>query len=285
MSYLEGPGETRKPPELFGKTKVNHTSLVVGWTGDAGNLGGGVTSFLIDKLNGSLYYEIDPVDYFQLGGVTIEDDLVQFPESKFYSCPQHNLLILKSSPPVFEHYQFLNHILDIAEHYCHTREIYTLGSMVSLSLHTAPRQILGTYTGPEVKEDLRSYEIDSNVSYETAPGQKPTLNSFLLWMVQRRYLSGVDLWIPVPFYLMSLSDLKSQKKIIEFFNRRFKINIDLRELDEAIINQNRKINEARSIYPDIDEYLTRLESNLTLSEDENMKLIKMIEEHIKERPY
>lgn len=266
------------------KPEFAYSSLVVGWSGDAGNLGDAVANYLINNLSGRAFYEIDPADYFQLGGVTIENDMVQFPESKFYACPQHNLVIFKSTPPSYEYYQFFNHVLDIAEHRCNVKHIYTIGSMVSLNPHTVPRQILGTFSTVEAKIDLTSYDIDSSISYETTPGQKPALNSFFLWSSRKRNLVGVDLWVPVPFYLMSLPDPKSQKIILEFFDRRFQIGFDLREFDEEIIKQNRMINEVRNIYPDIDDCLERLENNITLSEDENMKLIKMIEEYIKGKP-
>lgn len=197
-------------------------------------------------------------------------------------CPKHNLIVFKSAPPSFEMYKFFNRILDIAEHYCRVKEIYAIGGMVSLNPHTKPRELLGTFSSREVKEDLSSYDVDSNSNFETPPGQKPTLNSFLLWMTRRRNLHGINLWIPVPFYLMAVDDPKSQKRILEFFNKRFEFGINLSEFDEAIIKQNTKINEIRSLNPEIDDYLMRLESNLRLSEDENLKLVKQIEENLKQ---
>jgi proteasome assembly chaperone (PAC2) family protein len=111
---------------------------------------------------------------------------------------------------------------------------------------------LGVFNTARFKEDLISYRIDSNSSFETPPGQKPTLNSLLLWTAQKRDIAGAGLWIPVPFYLMSVDDPKSQKRVLEFLNERFKLKIDLSELNDAIKEQNRKINEVRNTYPEID---------------------------------
>ncbi len=47
--------------------------------------------------------------------------------------------------------------------------------------------------------------------------------------------------------------------------------------------QNKKLNELLYIYPEINDYFMRLESNLHLSEEENLKMVKMIEEYLKEK--
>ena len=70
---------------------------------------------------------------------------------------------------------------------------------------------------------------------------------------------------------------------MEFLNQRFRWEIDLSEFDTTIKSQNQKINEVRSLYPEIDTLLARLESNLPLTEDENLKLVKQVETYLKEK--
>jgi proteasome assembly chaperone (PAC2) family protein len=275
---MKGSHDYSRLPEL------HNSALIVGWDSDAGKLGESVTGYIVNKLEGHLFYEIEPTEYFPLNGVAIEDDLVLFPESKFYACPKYDLVVFKSAPPAFELYKFFNRILDIAENYGQVKEIYSVGGLVSLNSHIQPRQLIGTFSSQQVKDDLSSYNIDSDASYETAPGQKPALNSFLLWTIRRRNLIGVNLWIPVPFYLMSVNDPNSQKRILQFLNQRFNFGISLAEFDVAIEKQNAKIEKMRELYPDIGESLVRLESNLRLSEDENMKLEKQVEEYLKGEP-
>jgi len=144
--------------------------MVVGWSADAGNLGAKVTDYLIKKLGGETFCEIEPEEFFSLGGVTIENDLVQFPESKFYACPQNDLVVLKSTPPGHEWYKFLNLILDIAQNHCHVKEVYTVGGMISLGAHTAPRQFFGTLNSLELKRALSPYGLTREVNYESPPG-------------------------------------------------------------------------------------------------------------------
>ncbi len=274
---MTAPFKFSRQPEL------QNPSLVIGWSADAGKLGAKVTDFLNRKLGGQSFYEIEPVGFSPLGGVTIIDDLVQFPETKFYSCPKNDLIIFRGTPPSYEWYKFLNLILDIAEHYCHVKEIYIIGEMVSLGAHTTPRELLGTFNSPEIKKALSHYILMRNLDYETPPGQRPTLNSFLLWIAKRRNIPGVNLWVPIPFYLLAVDDPKAQKRVLEFFNQRLDLHIDFNELDEEITRQNKKIAQVRAHFPEIDEYISRLESNLTLSEEENERLVKEMEKVLREK--
>lgn len=274
---MKAPFKFSTPPEL------QSPSLVVGWSTDAGKLGAKVTDYLNRKLGGQSFYEIEPIEFSPLSGVTIEDDLIQFPEAKFYSCPKNDLMIFRSDPPSYEWYKFLSLILDIAEHYRHVKELYTIGGVVSLAAHTAPRELMGTFNSLELKEALSDYNLTRGLDYETPSGQRPTLNSFLLWVAKRRNIPGVNLWVPTPFYLVTVDDPMAKKTVLEFFNRRFDLQIDFSDLDEEIARRNEKIAQMRTRSPEIDEYIARLERNLRLSEDENERLIKEIEKSLREK--
>ncbi len=263
--------------------ELHSSSLVVGWSVDASRLGARVTDYLNRKLGSQSFYEIKPVEFFPLWGVTIEDNLVQFPESKFYSCPGKNLVVFKSHPPSYEWHKFLNLILDTADHYCHVKELYTIGGMVSLSAHTAPRELIGTFNSPELKKALSDYNLSVGLNYETPPGQRPTLSSFLLWAAMRRNIPGVSLWVPVPFYLVAADDPRAQRMVLEFLNQRFDLGIDLSDLEEEIRWQNQVIAELRNAFPDIDESIKRLESNLRLSDEESQKLVQEVEKFLREK--
>jgi len=271
------------PLNFSWQPQLKRPSLVVGWSVDASKLGAKVADYLNRKLGGQSFCEIDPVEFFPLGGVTIEDDLVQFPESRFHACPENDLVVFRSTPPSYEWYKFLNLILDVGEHHCHVKELYTIGAMVSLSAHTAPRQLLGTFNSPELKQALSDYGFAGGLNYETPPGQRPTLNSFLLWAAKRRNIPGMNLWVPIPFYLIAVDDPRAQRKVLEFFDRRFDLGIDFSDLDEEIRGQNQVIAEVRNSFPDIDESITRLESNLRPSEEESQRLVREIEKSIKEK--
>jgi len=272
----------RYPFKVLKKPKFQSSSLVVGWNEDAGQLGPGVIDYLTGALGGERFGEIEPEDFFSLGGIRVEHDVAQFPESNFYSCNENNLVIFRSTPPRFEWYKFLSSILDVAEHYCGTKELYTIGGMVALAAHTTPRTLLATSSSQEVKESLKQYNLVRDMDYQTATGQRPTLNSFLLWLAGRRDIPGVSLWVPIPSYLVTNEDAKAQKKVLQFFDERLGLNIDFSDIDHEIQKQNEKLAQARLRLPEIDDYILRLESNLSLSQEENERLTTEIAEFLRE---
>ncbi|MCK4697658.1 MAG: PAC2 family protein, partial [Dehalococcoidia bacterium] len=115
------------------------------------------------------------------------------------------------------------------------------------------------------------------------PGQRPTLSSFLLWVAKRRNMAGASLWVPVPFYLVSTEDPQAWRITVEFLDKRFGLGIDFRDLDEEVARQNEKIAQVRIRFPEIDDYIRKLESNLGVTQEENEKLVKEIEEFLRKR--
>ena len=270
------------PIKIYKEVELRRSSLVLGWSEDGGNLGRKATDYLNLKLKGQEFAEIEPEDFFSLGGVAIEGNLARFPESKFYVCPEHELVVFQSDSPGAAWYKFLNSVLDVAEHCCRVKELYFLGAMVSFSAHTTPRQLLTVVNSAEMKEALGQYDLARDMDYQTQPGERPTLNSFLLWIAQGRNIPGVSLWVPIPFYMAALEDAQAQKKVLSFLNERLDLKIDFSDLDQEIQKQNEQLAQIRSRFPQIDDYINRLESNLMLSEEENGELIKKIEDFLRE---
>jgi len=270
------------PIKIYKEPDLRRSSLVLGWSEDMGNLGGKATDYLNQKLKGQEFAEIEPEDFFSLGGVAIKDNLAQFPESKFYACPEHELVVFQSYSPVAEWHKFLNSVLDVAEHHCRVKELYIIGAIISSSAHTTPRELLAVVNSADMREILSQYDLTRDMDYQTTPGERPTLNSFLLWIAKGRNIPGVSLWVPIPFYLAAMEDPQAQKKVLNFLNERLDLKIDFGDVDQEIREQNEQLTRARSLFPEIDDYINRLESNLTLSEEENGELIKKIEEFLRE---
>ena len=271
--------------ELFqfsGQPELQSPTLIVGWSTDASQLGTRVTDYLNRKLGGQAFCEIEPVEFFSLGGVTIENDLVQFPESKFYACPENDLVIFQSTTPSHEWHKFLNLILDIAQNHCHVKELYTVGGMITLGAHTAPRDMWSTFNSPELKRTLSPYRLSREMNFETPPGGRPTLNSFLLWTAQRRSIPGANLWVPIPFYLVAADVPRAQRRVLEFLNHRLDLQIDFADLDEETRKQDEQMDRMRAEFPEIDKFIGKLESNIRLSDEENEKLVKQVEQFLRE---
>lgn len=266
----------RREPDL------GRCSLVLGWREDTGGFGRKVTDYLNLKLEGREFADIAPEDFFPMGGVGIADDVARFPESKFYACPQHELVIFQSDSPLAEWYGFLNEVLDVAGHHCRVGELHLLGAMVSFSAHTAPRQLLAVVNSAEMKETISRHDLIVDMDYQTAPGERPTLNSYLLWIARARNIPGVSLWVPIPFYLAGVGDALAQRKAVGFLSERLDLGIDLGDLDQEVREQNQKLGDARARFPQINDYIGRLESNLMLSEEENRELLRRVGEFLGE---
>jgi len=266
--------------KFYSKPKLQGCSLLVCWNEDAGRLGPSVIDYLNNKLGSQLFCEIEPEGFFQLGGVLVDGNVAQFPESKFYYCPGKELVILKSNSPQSDWYKFLNVLLDAISEICQIKELYTIGGMVTLTAHTAPRMLMATATSPEMKTVLGQYDLARDLNYETPPGQRPTLSSYLLWVARRRNIMGAAIWVPIPFYLVSSKDPKAYKKTLDFLNRKFNLNMDLSNFDEEIHRQNEKIARLANQFPELDDFFRKLESNVALTDEENSRLLQVMEEHL-----
>ena len=273
----------KHPYTIFGKPGFSSSSLIVGWAQDAGKLGARVIDYLNGKLSGRAFGEIEPTDFFALGGVAVENDVAQFPEAKFYCCPESGLVLFLSDLPAAEWYRFLDLVLDVAERYCNVKEVYSVGGMFSYGVHTARREMFAIANSVQMKQVLLDYELAGDTDYETPPGQRPTLSSYLLWAAKKRGLAGAGLWTTVPFYLAAAEDPEAWKKPLVFFDTRFDLGIDFTDLDENIARQNDKVARARSESYEIDDYMRRMESNLVLTEEDIERLTAKIEEYLRGR--
>ena len=262
--------------------KLHRSSLVLGWSTDGANVAGKTTGYLNLMLKGQAFAEIEPDAFFSLDGVAVKEDVARFPESRFHACLEHDLVIFQGNPPEAEWYLLLNSILDVAEQRCGIKELYTIGAMVSFSAHTAPRQLITVVNSPEMKEALAGYDLLRDMDYQTPPGERPTLNALLLWIAKERNIPGVNVWVPIPFYLARLEDVQAQKRVLSFLDERLQLRIDFSDLDRKIREQNERLARARSRSPEVDGYIGRLERNLMLSEEENGELVRRIEEFVRE---
>ena len=272
-----------QPFTIFKEPKLQSSSLVVGWSQDAGKLGSRVIDYLNKKLGGEPFAEIVLENFFPLGGVAVDDDVAHFPQSTFHCCDEKNLVLFKSTPPSFDWYNFLSAILDIAQNYCHVKEVFVIGGMVSPGAHTAPRIVMPIVNSKEMKASLKEFGASTEMDYETPPGQRPTLSSYLLWTAKGRHIDGASLWVPVPFYLISVEDPRACKRTIEFLDNRLGLGIDYADLNDEIAEQNRKLTELTGQSAVFAGYIEKLESSLTLSSEEGEKLVKEVEDYLKKR--
>ena len=269
------------PYRIYDNVKLECASLVICWTQDAGRIGPGVAGYLISALKARFFGEVEPVGFFPLGGVVVENNIAQFPESKLYHCPDKDLLIFLSDTPKAEWQRFLEAVFDLAGYRCRISEIYTVGGMITVSSHTLPRPLLGFANSTKIKETLRRYGAESTMNYETPENQRPTINSYLLWLAKQRNIEAAGLWAPIPFYFTGTADPLAWRRVLDYLDARYELGLDFTNLDKETKNIDERLAKAREDYPELNEYLSRLEANEGLTIEENEKLVRDIEEYLK----
>jgi proteasome assembly chaperone (PAC2) family protein len=268
----------RDPIKVTLQPELEKPSLIVSWVEDAGNVGSKVIDYLNKRLMNRSFCQIHPVDFFSLGGVEIRNNVAQLPESRFYAGERNDLITFISDVPHYNQYKFLTAMLDVAEHHCKGKEVYTVSGLVSSITHTIPRRIFAVFNEPAMQEKLRGYGLH-DITYEGPPH----INSYLLWVAQKRGFRGVSLWPQIPFYLAASEDPQAVKLILSFFNRRFNLGPDIRDLDERIKKQNTKIAQLRTENSEINKYIEMVEAGLSLTEEEQMKLVEEVPKFLKKR--
>lgn len=255
--------------------------LVVAWAEDAGGLGMRTADYLIQSLGCRELAEIPPEGFFPMGGVNVVDDVARFPESRLYISERSNIVIFKSSVPRMGWHHFLTSLLDIAEQDCGVKEIYTLGAMISSAAHTVPRLLISIVNNREIKAALEPYNVLADNDYESPPGQKPTLSSYLSWLAGQRGIPAVNLWVPVPYYLVPIDDPRSVKRMVYFFNSKYNLGVDFTALDAVIAEQNNRITQLFEKSPEIKNMVRRLEVGDGLDGEDSEKLAREIAEALK----
>lgn len=268
---------------VWRRPRLKNPSLVVGWSGDRGQLSGEIIDCLVGKLRARPFAEVEPPGFFPLGGVSVEGSVVQFPESTFYAYSKSNLILFRSVPPSFEWFKFLNLVLDMGERFGQVREVYTLGGMVSLTAHTVPRQMLGVFNSSQLQQAVGGYDFARPLDYETPPGQRPTLSSFLVWAAGQRRIPAASLWVPVPFYLFPVGDVRAKRKLLDFLSWRFRLGLDLSDVDGEVRRWEMALAEVRREVPDVDAWILRLESHQMLSDEERQQLVERVVSGLGER--
>lgn len=258
--------------EIYTTPQLQSPSLIVGWqTRDIGKIGSKTIDFLNEKLGGQKVAEIKPLGFFSLCGATFQDDLIQAPESSFWACERKDLLIFKSNQPHYEWYKFLNTFLNLAEHLCKGKELYTINGAVSLIAHTEPRRILTVFNQIEFQKKLQGLGLE-DMTWEGPPA----ISSYLLWVAKKRGIPGVSLWPEVPFYLAAKEDPEAIKATLSFLDKKFNLSLDLGELDKENKGQNERLARLRVENPEINKFIGMLERRLPLTEEEQVKLTSEI---------
>ena len=269
--FTKEDGKVREIFRFSAQPELENPSLIVAWKNDAGGLSREVVGCLNRAIGAKSFCELDPVRFFSLGGVTIEKNVAGFPEGKFYCGRRNDLVIFEGDEPELERHEFLNALTDLARDHLKIRDLYTIGGTVSAIAHTGSRGLLAVFNQTKFRERLAGPGLE-DMTWEGPPA----VSSYLLWVAARRGIPGVSLWPQVPFYLAVGQDFKAAKVTLSFLDERFDLGLDFGPLDDRIDDQDKTISRIREDDPDVDKYISMLESELSLAPEERVELTEKI---------
>jgi predicted ATP-grasp superfamily ATP-dependent carboligase len=261
---------------MLKEPSLDNPDMLVLWSGEVRGLEQQILSHITSSHRLEEFCRIIPSIFFTLDGVHVKDNVAMMPSSFFYRFSE-KLVILVTDSPNHEWYRFLMTILEVAE-LCRVKEIVTIGTMLTVSAHTTPRELYGIFSSEDARESIGESGLSREVDYFTPQGHHPTLSSYLLWVSGKKGINAVNVWVSEPFYLTSAGDPKARKIVLEYLDRRFSMGLDYRELNEEIKAQNEKLGKLRLRTPAIDECLMKLESGLPLSDDETVRLVREVDD-------
>ena len=144
----------KEPVNIRSQPQLENASLIVGWQEDAGKLAPRVIDYLNKHIKGKSFCEIEPEKFFPLGGVAIDNDIAQFPVSRFYAGTRKDLVIFASNQPPHERCSFLNSVLDVGQYYCKIKELYSISGTISPIAHTTCRGPMAVFNQAEFQRRL-----------------------------------------------------------------------------------------------------------------------------------
>lgn len=247
--------------KAFPKHSAPH--LIVSWSPDAGETGWWVNESANKILSTREFAEIEPLGFFSLGGIEVRNNVSRFPESKFYSFEEKDLIFFKSNIPATKGYKFLTLVLDVARSF-NVKEVYTIGGIIAMKAHTDQKKVIAVVNAPHLKEELSAFDLDTGFNYQGTT----SMNGFLLWVGKEKGVPATALLAQIPFYLADKKDPRAGKALLSFLNLKFGLEMDLSGFDRDIEMQDRKIARIRENNANVDKYIGKLEQKIDLSQEE-----------------
>lgn len=234
--------------------KLNRPSLVAAWPG-IGNVALIAAEYLKEKLGAEEFAEIDPLPFFELNGVIIEDNLIQhprFPQSKFYYWKRKEpgsgiIIFIGEAQPTTRGYEFANRILDLAQKFG-VRQIYTFAAALIPQYEEKPR-VWATATDNELLKKLQGQDLVLKGDFYVAG-----MNGLLLSVAKERGMKGICLLGETPRYLGEAGNPAASQAVLEILIKLLKVNVDMSEI-EGLAQQTRQeieniVKESRREYID-----------------------------------
>jgi len=205
--------------------------MLAAWPG-VGNVAIIVATYLKRKLGFKELGEIEASLFFNPIGVVVKDNVVEapnFPQSRFYYWKNEGggsdlILFIGEDQPATKGYELANCVLDLAINFG-VKRLYTCAAALTRIHHTEQPGAWGAATSPEMKEELKKYDLAQQGNLQIAG-----LNGLLLGVAKERGVEGVCLLGEVPTYATRIQNPMAALAVLKVLSQMLDIEIDLDEL-------------------------------------------------------
>ena len=182
-----------KSVKIYHEPKLVDPCLVAAWPG-VGNVALIAATYLKDKLDAEEFGEIEMSEFFDVGGVFINDNIIevpQLPDSKFYywnsgGAGKDIVILLAEAQPAFRAYEYASIVMDVAEK-LGVKRVYTLAASLTEHHPSQPR-VLCAASFPELLDELKGFDVVQAGDFYIAG-----LNGLLLGVAKERGMEGICL--------------------------------------------------------------------------------------------
>lgn len=228
---------------LYTEPKLSNPLMIAAWPG-MGGVAIVATKYLTERLDAQEFGSIEPDEFFDLGGVLIENSVVKeigIPEGKFYfyeSGEGNDLIIFMSeAQPQMKAYGLANLVLDVAQRF-KVKRLYTFAAAPTHIYHTNRPKVLAAATNPKLVQELEKYDVTL-----LKEGSISGLNGLLLGVAKQRDFDGICLLGEIPIYTTQVANPRSSKAVLEVLTQMTGLEIDMTEIDSWAKETDREIEE------------------------------------------
>lgn len=216
---------------FLSKPKLNAPCLIATWPGIA-QVALSSGRYLRQGLGAKEFAYLNPLPYFDLAGVFIEDDIIQaprFPKNAFYFWQDpvglRDLILFEGeAQPTMKAYHLAHKVLDVAEEFG-VKRVFTFAAALISELPSPPR-VWASATSQELVEELKKYGVTLKGNFYIAG-----LNGILLAVAKERGFEAICLLGETPRFLPpQIENPVASLAILEVITQILNLPLDLSPL-------------------------------------------------------
>lgn len=226
-----------KEPEL------NRPYMVAAWPG-MGGVAIIAARYLAEKLGAEELGSISPQGFFDIGGVLIENNVVQdisFPENSLYLARDKGerdwIIFIGEAQPTSNAYRMANVLLDLAQRF-KVQRLYTFAAAPTHIYHTKQPRVLGAVTNQELLPEPSVYDITP-----LREGSISGLNGLMLGVAKQRRIEGICLLGEIPIYTTNVANPRSSAAVIRVLSQMTRLEIDMADIEKWAEQTDTQIEE------------------------------------------